>query len=203
MDKTTSSQLPPFPGIIQSIDEIRADIGEAHPAVQHKVIPIIDEHARTFIAKSPLFFFSTSNANGSSDVSPRGDAAGFVRVLDERRLVFPERLGNRRLDSMQNLLTNPEVGLLFIIPGMEMVLRVNGRAWLTKDEELLATMQLNGRSPVAAVGVEVQECFVHCSRALKLSKIWESETWIPEQERPDGMDMFRAHVALNGITLEE
>lgn len=203
MDKTTSNQLPPFPGIIHAIDEIRADIGEAHPHVQKKVISIIDEHARSFIAKSPLFFFSTSNANGSSDVSPRGDAAGFVRVLDERRFIFPERLGNRRLDSMQNLLTNPEVGLLFIIPGVEMVLRVNGRAWLTKDEELLATMQLNGRSPVAAVGVEVQECFVHCSRALKLSKIWESETWIPEQEQPDGMDMFRAHVALNGISLED
>lgn len=154
---TNASTLPPFPGIVQSIDEIRADIGEPHPAIKNKVINQIDEHARAFIAKSPLFFFSTSNANGSSDVSPRGDAPGFVRVLDERRFIFPERLGNRRLDSMQNLLTNPQVGLLFIIPGVEMVLRVNGRAYLTKDEELLATMQLNGKSPVAAVGVEVQE----------------------------------------------
>ncbi|MNR27188.1 hypothetical protein D3C85_1444480 [compost metagenome] len=104
---------------------------------------------------------------------------------------------------MQNLLTNPQVGLIFIIPGVEAVLRVNGRGWLTNDEELLSTMQLNGKSPIAAVGVEVQECFVHCSRALKLSKIWNSDTWVPEQEQPDGMDMFRAHVALNGIALEE
>ena len=203
MNNMTNMTPPPFPGIIQSIDEIRAVIGEAHPAVQHKVIHQIDEHARAFIAKSPLFFYATSNANGTSDVSPRGDAAGFVRVLDERRLMFPERLGNRRLDSMQNLLTNPQVGLIFIIPGVEMVLRVNGRGWLTKDEELLSTMQLNGKTPIAAVGVEVQECFVHCSRALKLSKIWDTATWVPEQEQPDGMDMFRAHVALNGIALEE
>lgn len=203
MNNTTNTTPPPFPGIIQSIDEIRAVIGEPHPAVQHKVINQIDEHVRAFIAKSPLFFYSTSNANGTSDVSPRGDAPGFVRVLDERRLIFPERLGNRRLDSMQNLLTNPQVGLIFIIPGVETVLRINGRGWLTNDEELLSTMQLNGKSPIAAVGVEVQECFVHCSRALKLSKIWESDTWLPDQEQPDGMDMFRAHVALNGIALED
>lgn len=203
MNNTTNTTPPPFPGIIQSIDEIRAVIGEPHPAVQHKVINQIDEHVRAFIAKSPLFFYSTSNANGTSDVSPRGDAPGFVRVLDERRLIFPERLGNRRLDSMQNLLTNPQVGLIFIIPGVETVLRINGRGWLTNDEELLSTMQLNGKSPIAAVGVEVQECFVHCSRALKLSKIWDTSTWVPEQEQPDSMSMFRAHVALNGIALEE
>ncbi|OCT16129.1 phosphohydrolase [Paenibacillus pectinilyticus] len=200
---STSSTVPPFPGIIHSIDEIRADIGEAHPAVLHKVINHIDEHARAFIAKSPLFYVSTSNAEGLCDLSPRGDGAGFVHVLDERRFVYPERLGNRRLDSLQNLLTNPQVGLLFIIPGVDMVLRVNGRAYVTKDEELLATMKLNGKPPIAAVGVEVQECFVHCSRALKLSKIWEPETWVPENEQPDGMDMFRAHVALNGIALED
>ncbi|MDR6554451.1 MSMEG_1061 family FMN-dependent PPOX-type flavoprotein [Paenibacillus qinlingensis] len=203
MDSIQDLTPPPFPGIIQSIDEIRADIGEAHPAVQKKVINQVDAHARAFIAKSPLFYLSTSHANGLCDVSPRGDSAGFVRVLDEHRLIYPERLGNRRLDSMQNMLTNPQVGLLFIIPGVDVVLRVNGRAWLTKDEELLSTMQLNGKSPIAAVGVEVQECFIHCSRALKLSKIWDSTTWVPEKEHPDSMEMFRAHLALNGVPLEE
>ncbi|CAN7751159.1 pyridoxamine 5'-phosphate oxidase family protein [Paenibacillus sp. LjRoot153] len=203
MDNIQDSTSPPFPGIIRSIDEIRDHIGEPHPAVQNKVINQIDEHAQAFIAKSPLFFLSTSGANGLCDVSPRGDSPGFVRVLDKHRFIYPERLGNRRIDSIHNLLTNPQVGLLFIIPGVETVLRVNGRAWLTRDEELLATMQLNGKSPIAAVGVEVQECFVHCSRALKLSKIWDSATWVPEQEQPDAMDMFRAHLALNNIALEE
>jgi PPOX class probable FMN-dependent enzyme len=203
MDNIQERTSPPFPGIVQSIDEIRDMIGEPHPAVQNKVINQIDEHAQAFIAKSSLFFLSTSGANGLCDVSPRGDSPGFVRVLDNHRLIYPERLGNRRIDSMYNILANPQVGLIFIIPGVETVLRVNGRAWLTKDEELLATMQLNGKSPIAAVGVEVQECFIHCSRALKLSKIWDTATWVPEQEQPDTMAMFRAHLALNNIALEE
>jgi PPOX class probable FMN-dependent enzyme len=137
------------------------------------------------------------------DVSPRGDHPGFVRVLDDRRLIYPERLGNRRIDSLQNLLDNPQVGMVFVIPGVETVLRINGRAWLTQDEQLLEGMQLGGKLPIVGVGVEVQECFVHCSRALKLSKVWEQDTWLPEQEHPDSMAMFRAHVALNGVELKE
>lgn len=193
----------PFPGIIQSLDELRLRIGEPHIAVQNKVINRIDDHVRAFIAKSPLFFLSTSNEQGHCDVSPRGDAAGFVRALDDHRLIYPERLGNRRLDSLQNLIANPQVGMVFIIPGVETVLRINGRAWLTKDEELLESMKLNDKLPIAAVGIEVQECFIHCSRALKLSEIWEQKSWLPEQDQPDGMDMFRAHIALNGVVLSE
>lgn len=203
MSQTSGNDKLPFPGVIQSLEELRPRVGEPHPAVQHKVVSSMDEHIRAFVAKSPLFFLSTSNQSGLCDVSPRGDEPGFVRVLDDLRLIYPERLGNRRIDSLQNLLTNPQVGMVFIIPGVEAVLRINGRAWLTQDEELLASMQLNGKLPVAGVGVEVQECFIHCSRALKLSRIWEQATWLPEQEHPDTMSMFRAHVARNGIELKE
>lgn len=193
----------PFPGVVQTLDELRSDIGEPHPAVQNKVISCIDEHARAFIAKSPLFFLSTANREGLCDVSPRGDAPGFVRVLDERRLVYPERLGNRRIDSLQNLLTNPEVGLLFVIPGYDSVLRVNGRAWITKDPELLEGMKLGDKQPVAAVGVEVRECFIHCPRALKSASVWDTASWIPAAEQPDSMSMFKAHLKINGVALEE
>lgn len=203
MSLTSGNDNPPFPGIIQSLEELRPRVGEPHLAVQNKVISSIDDHIRAFLAKSPLFFLSTSNKEGLCDVSPRGDHPGFVRVLDDRRLIYPERLGNRRIDSLQNLLDNPQVGMVFVIPGVETVLRINGRAWLTQDEQLLEGMQLGGKLPVAGVGVEVQECFVHCSRALKLSKVWEQDTWLPEQEHPDSMAMFRAHVALNGVELKE
>ncbi|MDD9270571.1 MSMEG_1061 family FMN-dependent PPOX-type flavoprotein [Paenibacillus sp. GCM10023248] len=203
MSQTSYSGNPPFPGIIQSLEELRPRVGEPHLAVQHKVVSSMDDHIRAFVAKSPLFFLSTSNQSGLCDVSPRGDEPGFVRILDDKRLIYPERLGNRRIDSLQNLLTNPQVGMVFLIPGVETVLRINGRAWLTQDEELLAGMQLNGKQPVVGVGVEVQECFIHCSRALKLARVWQQDTWLPEQEHPDSMSMFRAHVARNGIELKE
>ncbi|WP_159881959.1 MSMEG_1061 family FMN-dependent PPOX-type flavoprotein [Paenibacillus puerhi] len=184
----------PFASTISSREELRTLVGEPHEAVVKKSVAQIDSHIRGFIAKSPLFFLSTSGKDGQCDVSPRGDAPGFVTVLDDSRLLYPERPGNRRIDSLLNLLDNPHVGMLFVIPGMEEVMRINGRAWITRDEELLGSLQAGGKAPQLAVGVEVEECFIHCPRALKQARAWE---------RPSSLDMFRAHVKLNGLILPE
>jgi PPOX class probable FMN-dependent enzyme len=127
--------------------------------VCRKVIHRLDEHCRTLIAHAPFVALATSGASGDCDVSLRGDAPGFVLVLDERRLVIPDRPGNRRLDNMQNILENPHVGLLFIIPGLEETLRVNGRTWITRDEEILGRMAVGAKRPILGIAVEVDECF--------------------------------------------
>lgn len=186
---------------VTSVDELRELTGEPHEAVIKKVIAQIDDQARNYISKSPLFFLSTANAEGHGDVSPRGDTPGFVRVLDNKVLVFPQRSGNRRVDSLTNILTNPQVGLLFLIPGMDEVLRVNGRACIIRDQSILEAMQLNGVTPALGVMVEVEECFVHCPRALKSSKLWDPESWLNKEEQPSVKDIFHAHLKINGMTV--
>src|SRR5579875_182621 len=124
-----------------------------HPSelVRHKVIDHLDEHCRNFISLSPYALISTANAHGECDVSPRGDAPGFVLVIDEKHLVIPERPGNRRMDSLPNILSNPHVGLIFLIPGLEETLRVNGEACVLRDDSVLSQMEVNGRRPLVGI----------------------------------------------------
>lgn len=129
---------------IKSEEELRAILGYPSELVKNKAIDALDEHCRQFIAKSPLLIMATSDAEGLCDVSPRGDAPGFVLVLDDNHLVIPERPGNRRMDSLRNILSNPNAGLIFLIPGLEETLRVNGRAYIVRDEELLVEWNLMG-----------------------------------------------------------
>src|SRR5213078_1185030 len=118
--------------------------------------PALDVHCRGFIALSPLVLIGTSGADGCCDVSPKGDAAGFVLVLDDQRLVIPDRPGNKRLDGMRNLVANPHIGLIFLVPGREETLRVNSRAWITRDPALLEQCVVQGKTPLLAYGVEVE-----------------------------------------------
>ncbi len=134
-----------------------------------------------FIARSPFFLIATANADGSCDISPKGDPPGAVRVLDARTLAIPDRLGNRRIDGFQNILTNPHVGLIFLIPNDDETLRVNGRAFITTDPELLASMAIDGRAPKLATIVEVDEAYMHCARAFLRAGLWKPETW-PDPE---------------------
>lgn len=161
--------------------------------MKRKVITYLDSHCVDFISKSPFLVISTSNNEGYCDVSPRGDAPGFVLVLDEKRLIIPERPGNRRIDSMRNILSNPRVGLLFLIPGMEETLRVNGKATLVKDEEILEKMKVKERKPLLSIGVEVEECFIHCAKAFKRSKLWESNSWASKEFLPVASSILSAH----------
>jgi PPOX class probable FMN-dependent enzyme len=192
-----------FEHSISSESELRKFIGTPHEAVVKKSIARMDEHCRNFISMSPLLFLSTCNEEGKCDVSPRGDHPGFVYIVDDYHLIIPDRPGNRRVDSMLNILSNPHVGLVFLIPGMEEVLRINGRACVIRTADISEKLQLSGEPPLLGIGVEVEECFIHCSRALKKSNVWKVDEWPPKQNLPSATQMFHAHLKLNGMTLEE
>ena len=130
-------------------------------------------HSREFIARSPFVCIGTQDLAGRADVSPRGDPPGFVRILDDKTLAIPDRPGNNRLDSLSNIVANPNVGLLFVIPGFDDTLRVNGTAKLTTDPTLLETMVVNNRRPTLAIVVEVREVFMHCAKAFRRSHLWD------------------------------
>ena len=157
--------------------EVCALLGEPGPRAVQKERTSLDDHCRAYIAQAPFVLVGTSGADGRCDVSPKGDAPGFVRVLDDHRLIVPDRPGNRRLDGMRNLLVNPRVGLLFLVPGREETLRVNGRGVLTRDPALLALCATEGKTPLVAIGVKVEECFMHCAKAFKRSNLWQPHTW--------------------------
>ena len=133
----------------------------------------LDAHAQAFIGRSPFVCIGTQNSDGRADVSPRGDPVGFVKVLDAHTIAIPDRPGNNRLDSLVNILGNPSVGLLFIIPGFEDTLRINGQARLVTDPELLAGMSVNNKMPKLAIVVRVSEVFMHCAKAFRRSHLWD------------------------------
>ncbi|MCO5221117.1 MAG: pyridoxamine 5'-phosphate oxidase family protein [Thermomicrobiales bacterium] len=135
--------------------------------------PLLEE----FIMAAPFFMIATSDAAGNCDVSPKGDPASSVRILDARTLVVPDRPGNRRVDGHRNILENPHIGLIFVVPAVEETVRVNGRAFLTDDPELLESMQVQGKTPKLATVVEVDEAYVHCSRSFLRAGLWKAETW--------------------------
>jgi PPOX class probable FMN-dependent enzyme len=172
-------------GSEQELRELYGRPGQRAIAKEH---PTLDEHCRAFIAHAPFLVMGTAGADGRCDVSPKGDAPGFVRVLDDRHLAIPDRIGNNRLDGMCNVLENGHVGLLFFIPGREDTLRVNGRARIARDEALLDALAVAGKRPVTALVVEVEQCFMHCARAFKRAGLWEPERWpdtatVPSMQR--------------------
>src|SRR5207247_4166811 len=157
-------------------EALRAIVGgQPSEVAQKKELTALDAHARTFIARSPFLLLGTADVEGRCDVSPKGDAPGFVRVLDDHHLVIPDRPGNKRLDGMRNLLANPHIGLIFLIPGREETLRVNGRASIVRDEDILESLAARDKRPNVAIAVEVEECFIHCTKAFRRSQLWEPE----------------------------
>lgn len=161
-----------FQEVITTEEELRAILGTPSEGANNKVIGIIDEHCRTFIANSPFLTIASTNANGQVDVSPKGDPAGFVKVLDEKTLAIPERLGNKRADTFVNLLANPGVGLLFLIPGIRETLRVNGKAQIVRDLAIREQLVHQGKVPQFALIIHVEEAFMHCSKCMIRSKLW-------------------------------
>ncbi|RBW68840.1 MSMEG_1061 family FMN-dependent PPOX-type flavoprotein [Bacillus taeanensis] len=188
---------------ITSEEELRNFVGTPHELVKKKSISIVDDQAKRFISMSPLLFLATSDAEGNCDVSPRGDNPGSIVVLNDHQLVIPDRPGNRRVDSILNILTNPHVGLLFVVPGLEEVLRINGRATIIKNKDILSKMSLKGKAPSIGIGVDVEACFIHCTRALHKSKIWNPEKWPNKEEVPSMMEIFHAHLKINGVKIKE
>ncbi|WP_226676322.1 pyridoxamine 5'-phosphate oxidase family protein [Mesobacillus jeotgali] len=184
--------------VINSFEELRTLFGEPSELAKRKVISFVDEHCRNYIDQSPFLVLSTSDENGYTDASPRGDAPGFVLVLDKNRIVIPDRPGNKRMDSLKNILSNPRVGLLFLIPGMPETLRVNGKASLTQEPVLLERMKAGGKNPLLGIEVEVEECYIQCGKALKRSGLWNPESWADSSTLPSGAEILAAHSKLPG-----
>ncbi|WP_127145030.1 pyridoxamine 5'-phosphate oxidase family protein [Pelagibacterium montanilacus] len=170
--------------VIGAEDSLRALYGERSPLAVHKCQPALDAHAREFIARSPFLCLGTQSAEGKADVTPRGDPVGFVHVLDDTTIAIPDRPGNNRLDSLTNILANPSVGLLFVVPGFDDTLRVNGKARLVNDPALLATMAVNGKAPRLAIVVAIEEVFLHCAKAFRRSKLWDPATFQDRKSMP-------------------
>jgi hypothetical protein len=152
---------------------VRTRLGEPDDMVKQKVHDRIDEHSRRFIAHSPFVAMATSDASGLPDCTPRGDYPGFVKVLDERMLAIPDRPGNNLADSFRNLAENDGIGLMFIVPGVREVLRVNGRGFPTDEPDVLARMRTEGREAQLAIVMEIAEVYFHCGRALIRSRLWD------------------------------
>ena len=168
---TTQSDVSEMP--IADSAGLRAHVGAVNPLAERKVLDRLDGFCRDFIALSPFLVLATADADGRADASPRGDAPGFVQVLDERRLLIPDRRGNNRVDSYANVLAAPGVGLIFMVPGIAETLRVNGRARLTRDPALLESSTVQERTPTLGLLIEVDEAFFHCGKALIRSKLWD------------------------------
>ena len=174
-----------------------------HPPMSRatdKVLRALDRHCRRFIELSPFCVIATQGPEGP-DASPRGDPPGVAKVLDERTLLLPDRVGNNRLDGMLNLLANPRIGLLFLIPGMAETLRVNGTARITDDARLLAPCAVQGRAPKTGLLIAAEETFLHCGKALIRSRLWEAEAQIDRSTLPGYAEMLMDHVA--GLTGKE
>ena len=165
-------------------DGLRSLLGEPSALVQSKVGDRLNELTRQFVERSPFLCLATSAADGTCDVSPRGDPHGFVRVLDDRTLLLPDRPGNRLADSYRNVLENPHVALLFIVPGVTDTFRVNGRATIVTDPELLEPCAVEGKVPKVGLRIEVEEAFTHCSKAFLRASLWDPERYVDRSELP-------------------
>jgi PPOX class probable FMN-dependent enzyme len=161
--------------MIKEETQLRDVFGHAEGLAVQKARPSLDKYSRQFMAMSPFLVISTANAHGKADVSPRGDPPGFVHVIDDKTIVIPDRPGNNRLDTMVNIVENPNVACLFFIPGFEDTLRVAGKARITTDATLLAHCTVQGKVPKAGIVVAIDEVFLHCAKALKRSKLWQDD----------------------------
>ena len=168
-----------------------------------KSLSHLDKHLRHFINLSPFLVLSTVRPDGYCDASPRGDAPGFVRVLDDKNIFLPDRPGNNRLDSLTNILSNPGIGLLFMIPGLEETLRVNGKAHIISDTTLLKPSIVHKKIPKSGLKITINECYIHCGKALRRSKIWNNETHIKKGTYPSIGKILVDQQAAPGMSVEE
>lgn len=170
--------------VIKDEPALRSLFQATHPLAALKSLDSLDRHAQDFIRRSPFLCIGTQNADGKADVSPRGDPVGFVKILDRHTLAIPDRPGNNRLDTLANILANPSVGLLFIIPGFDDTMRVNGQASLVTDPELLESMSVKERVPKLAIVVRVSEVFIHCAKAFRRSQLWNPDQFQDRDAMP-------------------
>lgn len=169
--------------LVDSLDQLTAINGEPSQSTQLKILTELDDHARNFVNRSPFLLMGTG-AQGSGDVSPRGDEPGFVKVLDETTLLIPERPGNRIADTLRNILNNPAVGILMLIPGMDDTLRVNGDAYISDEKSYLEMLVHKGKPPKLSIVIDVKEVYFHCPKAFIRSSLWDPESQMPREQFP-------------------
>lgn len=192
--------MPPFAQCITTESELREHYRQPADTTRAKRIGLLDEHCRAFIAHSPFVLLATAAPDGTADVSPKGGPAGFVPVLDEPRLAIPDLAGNNLLDSLTNLLHSTAIGLLFVIPGRDETLRVNGRGYITRDPAVLHAADVRGKRPTAAIGVDVNEAFIHCAKAFRRGALWKPDEWPDRSAIASAACMLRDHVELHEIS---
>ncbi|MFZ5783718.1 MAG: MSMEG_1061 family FMN-dependent PPOX-type flavoprotein [Pseudomonadota bacterium] len=187
---------------ITTAAEVKAILGPDFPSQVAKVIRHIDAHCRAWIERCPFIVISSINAAGDMDVSPKGDPPGFVKVLDSGTLAIPDRLGNRRADTFLDVLENPNVGIVFIVPRRREVVRVSGTASLARDPDLLAALAVNGKTPDLAMIVRVREAFFHCGKSMIRSGLWEPDRWGSIEGLPSYAQALKDHGGLTA-SIEE
>lgn len=163
---------------------LRAHFGPVSALAENKQLDYLDRHCQAFIAISPFLVLATTDGQGGVDASPRGDAPGFVKIIDQHTLLLPDRPGNRRVDSLRNIVAHPGVGLLFFVPGIEETVRINGNARVITDADLLAQVPAENKIPATGVLVAVTEAFYQCAKALIRSKLWDPSTKIDRKTFP-------------------
>lgn len=166
-----------FADIVTTAEQLRAVIGYPSRRVLAKHVTALDAHCRAFVARSPFVLIASANGAGSMDVSPKGDPPGFVHVLDDKTLAIPERPGNRKADTLSNLIQNQRVGLLFLIPGKQETLRVSGTAAIVRDRWLRDRLAVHDKTPELALAVTVEEVFFHCAKCVIRSQLWSAGSW--------------------------
>lgn len=165
---------------VTTVEQLREIVGHPHPAVANKVAAKLADVHRIWLQNSPLCFVATTDADGHLDVSPKGDPPGFVHIIDDNTIAIPERPGNKRVDGYLNVLANPHVGTLFVIPGRGDTVRINGTARIVSNADYFDALTVQGKRPILALEVSIEEVFFHCSKAFLRSDAWKPETWAPD-----------------------
>lgn len=177
---------------IRDEGELRSLLGEPADLVKAKIADQLNQLTRQFVEKSPFVCLATARPDGGLDVSPRGDPAGFVRILDERTLLIPDRPGNKLADTLTNVLHDPRIAMLFLIPGVTDTFRVNGTATLTTDQDLLAPSEVEGKMPQLGILVSIDEAYTQCPKALLRSELWNPENHVDRSELPKSGEIMKA-----------
>jgi len=181
---------------LSSRDELRAVYKQPSDNAVRKELEALDHHCKGFLARSPFVLIGSSDGNGNSDVTPKGDKPGFAAVLDDSTIAIPDRPGNNRLDTLENVIANPSVGLLFLIPGMNETLRVNGEGRITADSALRERLQAEGKLPTSVMVVSVKAAYMHCAKAFMRSELWKPESWIDRATLPTLGQILKDQLAL-------
>lgn len=181
---------------IRTSEELRTHYKPASEGSLKKELRRLDAHSKNFLANSPFVLIGTSDGKGNADVTPKGDKPGFVAVLDDVTIAIPDRPGNNRLDAIENLLVNPAIGLLFLIPGMNETLRINGEARVTVDATLRERLAVEGKPPLGVIVVKAHAIYMHCAKAFMRSELWQPDSWQPRSAMPTLGQILKDQLAL-------